>query len=46
MARIALDIDATLIHPWNNGLVDGDGVIGAHDWPELERRIDRALNAG
>ena len=32
---------ATLVHPWNEELVDGgdEGVIGAGDWPELERRM-------
>ncbi len=34
---------ATLIHPWNEALMDEDGVIGADDWPELERRVDDAL---
>ena len=32
---------ATLVHPWNERLVDGDdeGVIGAPDWPVLEQRL-------
>ena len=32
---------ATLVHPWNEELVGGgdEGVIGAGDWPELERRL-------
>jgi hypothetical protein len=34
---------ATLIHPWNRDVVDGDGVIAADDWWELERRVDSAL---
>jgi hypothetical protein len=36
---------ATIVHPWNEDLVDGadDGVIGAPDWPELERRLERFL---
>ncbi len=36
---------ATLVHPWNEELVDAgdDGVIGAGDWPELERRLDPFL---
>ena len=34
-------VAATLVHPWNEELVNGgdDGVIGAEDWPELERRL-------
>lgn len=36
-------LGATLIHPWNEELVGAEGVIGADDWPELERRIDAAL---
>ncbi len=35
---------ATLIHPWNEPLVDQDGVIGARTWPELERRVNAALS--
>ena len=34
---------ATICHPWNERLLDRDGVIGAEDWPELERRVDAAL---
>jgi len=34
---------ATVSHPWNEALLDRDGVIGAPDWPELERRVDAAL---
>ncbi len=34
---------ATLIHPWNETLVGTDGVIGAREWPELERLVDEAL---
>lgn len=34
---------ATLIHPWNETLVGADGVIGAREWPELERLVDEAL---
>ena len=38
---------ATLVHPWNEELVDGDdeGVIGAADWPELERRLGPFLTS-
>ena len=34
---------ATLIHPWNEGLVGEDGVVGARDWPELEGRVNELL---
>ena len=34
---------ATISHPWNERLLDRDGVIGAESWPELERRVDEAL---
>ena len=30
---------ATIIHPWNEELVDGDGVIGGRDWRELRERL-------
>jgi hypothetical protein len=36
-------LGATLIHPWNEELVGTDGVIGADDWPALERRVNEAL---
>ena len=40
-------VAATLVHPWNQELVDdGDeGVVGADDWPELERRLERFLTS-
>ncbi len=34
---------ATIIHPWNEDLVDRDGVIGARDWNELRRKLDPVL---
>ena len=37
---------ATIIHPWNESLVGEEGVIGADDWPELEKRVDEALATG
>jgi hypothetical protein len=38
---------ATLVHPWNEELVEGEdeGVIGAGDWPELERRLSPFLTS-
>jgi len=40
-------VAATLRHPWNQELVDGgdEGVVGADDWPELERRLERFLTS-
>ena len=34
---------ATIIHPWNEDLVDQDGVIGGRDWIELRQRLDPIL---
>ena len=34
---------ATIVHPWNEDLVDRDGVIGARDWKELRRKLDPVL---
>ncbi len=34
---------ATIVHPWNERLVQGGGVVAAATWPELERRVDGAL---
>jgi uncharacterized HAD superfamily protein len=36
---------ATLIHPWNEHLVDEDGVVGARDWPALGRAVAPLLDA-
>ena len=36
-AREAGITPATIVHPWNVQLVENDGVIGAADWPGLER---------
>jgi beta-phosphoglucomutase-like phosphatase (HAD superfamily) len=41
-AREAGMVPATLVHPWNRELV-GEGVVGADDWPELERRLRPVL---
>jgi uncharacterized protein len=42
-ARAAGIAAATIVHPWNEELVDRDGVIGARDWNELRRRLDPVL---
>ncbi|HEY1357602.1 MAG TPA: hypothetical protein VGF21_04780 [Thermoleophilaceae bacterium] len=34
---------ATIIHPWNEGLVANDGVIGGRDWTELRENLDPFL---
>jgi uncharacterized protein len=36
-------VPATIVHPWNRELVE-DGVVGAADWPELERRLRPVLD--
>ena len=41
-AREAGITPATLIHPWNEELVE-DGVIGGRDWPELAENLKPAL---
>ena len=30
---------ATILHPWNRELVEEEDVIGAEDWPSLEREL-------
>jgi hypothetical protein len=37
-------VAATILHPWNEDLVERDGVIGARDWPGLRRRLDPVLD--
>jgi uncharacterized protein len=34
---------ATIAHPWNERLVDSDGVVGARDWLELRERLRPVL---
>jgi hypothetical protein len=34
---------ATIIHPWNEELVEEDGVIGGRDWTELRRNLEQFL---
>jgi beta-phosphoglucomutase-like phosphatase (HAD superfamily) len=38
-AREAGMAAATIVHPWNEELVGENGVVGAGDWPELERKL-------
>jgi hypothetical protein len=42
-ARAEGIVAATIVHPWNEGLVEENGVIGAADWPELRARLDPVL---
>ena len=42
-ARAAGIIPATIVHPWNEELVERDGVIGARDWSGLRARLDPVL---
>jgi len=36
-------LGATIIHPWNEDVVDQSGIVGARDWRELKRRLDPLL---
>jgi 5'(3')-deoxyribonucleotidase len=36
-------LGATLIHPWNENVIDGDRVVGARDWDELRAALAPAL---
>ena len=42
-AREAGIVPATIVHPWNEELVERDGVIGARDWPGLGRELAPVL---
>jgi hypothetical protein len=42
-ARDAGMVAATIVHPWNEELVERDGVIGARDWEGLRERLDPVL---
>lgn len=42
-ARAEGMIAATILHPWNRGLVDAGEVIGGLDWYELRERLDPLL---
>ena len=45
LARAAEEgiLGATLIHPWNEEVVDGHKVVGGRDWTELASRLDSEL---
>ena len=38
-------LGATLIHPWNEDVIDGDRVVGARDWSGLARVLAERLPA-
>jgi uncharacterized protein len=42
-AREAGIVPATIVHPWNEELVERDGVIGARDWEGLKAALDPVL---
>jgi uncharacterized protein len=42
-AREAGIVAATIIHPWNEEIVERDGVIGARDWDGLRERLAPVL---
>ena len=42
-AREAGIVAATIIHPWNEEIVEREGVIGARDWKGLRRELDPVL---
>ena len=42
-ARDAGITPATIVHPWNEELVERDGVIGARDWKGLRAALDPVL---
>ena len=35
---------ATILHPWNSDLCEEEGILGARDWPELERLLRPLLS--
>jgi beta-phosphoglucomutase-like phosphatase (HAD superfamily) len=37
-------VAATIVHPWNERLVDAGAAIGGRDWPELAKRLELVLN--
>ncbi len=43
-ARAEGIVAATLIHPWNEELVQRGGVIAAHDWRELAAQLEPVLD--
>jgi hypothetical protein len=34
---------ATILHPWNEGLIEEDDVVGGHDWDELRANLEPFL---
>ena len=36
-------LGATLIHPWNDELIDDNRIVGADDWAGLKQRLDAEL---
>jgi uncharacterized HAD superfamily protein len=36
-------LGATLVHPWNEHLIDGDRIVGAADWPALRAALAPSL---
>ena len=42
-AREAGIVGATILHPWNEEVAAGDGVVGARDWYELRERLTPLL---
>ena len=42
-AREAGIVPATIVHPWNEELVERDGVIGARDWDGLRVQLEPVL---
>jgi uncharacterized HAD superfamily protein len=36
-------LGATLIHPWNVDVPDGERIVGASDWPELREALEPRL---
>jgi len=34
---------ATIIHPWNEDVVENEGIIAARDWPTLARELEASL---
>ena len=44
-AQAAGIVPATIVHPWNEEIVDRDGVIGARDWRGLKAQLDPCSSA-
>jgi uncharacterized HAD superfamily protein len=39
-------IPATIVHPWNRELVEDEDIVGAEDWPALERALEPVIESG